>query len=397
MQAIDKKYSTVEQAQVGILQYLYNAEPAERLRVGRAVMHEAFGRLAGAAKVLAASEARPDILRLKNEGTCGPQEIVDVIGFDCRPSDGDHALRRYFKTIYGDYFATRARKQDAMSPEDVRVMSAVYESMESSLGFGPVRDVADELSEYQEEFDVNGGKIGVPSPFPQLDAYIRGMETKKTYAVAAFSNTGKSSLFYYWAQFHMRRGKKCLFFSLETASYEVMGNIACAYHNIDWATMLKRGNCHREMPLDRLIVRDDAYDISEIGREIDAHRPDFVFVDFVQNVGDNHGKHATDEARLTAVSREFQRLAKKFKCSIVIASQVNNDSRFKDPLEVTMRGSGALFYTADVILAMAPFGQGVRVALVKNKMGKKGITWDLRSDFARKQFSFGSEISKDSF
>lgn len=196
MQSIEKKYSEVELAQVGIVQYLFNSPSAERLRVGRAVMHEAFGRYAAAAKLLAGSEARPNVSELKK--TCGSQELIDVIGLECMPNpmEANGTLRRLFKTVYGDYFALRARKQEVMSPQDVAVMSETYAAMDSALGFGEVRDFFDELSDYQEDFSTNHGKVGVPSPFPQLDAYIRGIERKKIYTVAAFSNVGKSRFLY---------------------------------------------------------------------------------------------------------------------------------------------------------------------------------------------------------
>lgn len=89
-----------------------------------------------------------------------------------------------------------------------------------------------------------------------------------------------------------------------------------------------------------------------------------MFLDFIQGF-DCHG--ASEYEKMTKLATEIQQMAIRNNIVVFTLSQVNNDSRNKDGGSVTLKGSGALFASSDVIMILSEDGGEVKLTIAKNK------------------------------
>lgn len=252
-------------------------------------------------------------------------------------------------------------------------------------------NVFDSLSDLQDRFSTHG-RIGDKTPFPELEKYIYGWERKRIYTIGAYSNVGKSKLAYQIFADAIRNGKKCQFFSLEVESAVVLANITCSYLRKPYLETLKEGNCHLVLPKHLISIVDDVYELDEMQDRIKLEKSDYVFIDFVQSLGMGTGK---EYEVMSKNAVEIQKMAKKLNVTVFMVSQVNNDSRFKDGEEMSLRGSGALFQSSDCILMLNRDGDNIYMTLAKNKVGPSLRKFSMDYDFNVGKFLIDKEITLD--
>lgn len=252
-------------------------------------------------------------------------------------------------------------------------------------------DPFESLSSIQDKFSQDG-RVGDPTPFPELEKYIYGWERKRVYTIGAYSNVGKSKFVYSIMAHAVRQGKKCLFLSLEVESGIVLANLASSYLRKPYMDVLKDGNCHMSLPKELIQIVDDKYEFNELKDAVESVKPDYVFLDFVQNVRNGSGNEYESMSK-TAV--QLQELAKKANVALFVVSQVPNESRFKEGDNVTLKGSGSLFSSSDCILMLTRDGDKIIMTLAKNKVGPAMRKFEMSTDFNRGQVSIAREITMD--
>jgi replicative DNA helicase len=257
---------------------------------------------------------------------------------------------------------------------------------------GEVNDAFEELSEEQEMY-ATGETRHFASPFIDVDRYTDGgMEKKRLYTIGAYSNVGKSKLAYFFVQHALKQGKKVMFFSLEVERRVVLRNVASAYLKYTQDEIRANGNCHMALPKDRLIIIDDKYEFRDIAESVKEHKPDMVVLDFVQNLRNGPGN---EYEVMTRNAGNLQQLAKEADCCLVCLSQTNNDSRFKDGEQATLRGSGALFHSSDLILTLHRNEEDkIVMTIAKNKEGPAMKKFEMEVDFPRGQWKVVRELVK---
>lgn len=253
-------------------------------------------------------------------------------------------------------------------------------------------DPFEQLSQEQEDYQT-GVTRHDPSTFKQLDKYIDGgWEKKRMYTIGAYSNVGKSKLAYFMMADALKKGKKCLFVSLEVEKRVVLRNLASAYLKKTQEEIRASGNCHMGMPRDNIKIIDDKYEFNEVASAIRDFKPDYVFLDFVQNLRNGTG---SEYEIMTRNAGMLQQLAKSEDVTLFLVSQTNNDSRFKNGEEATLRGSGALFHSSDLILTLhrETDSDQIVMTIAKNKEGPALRKFAMTVDFARGQWAVDRELT----
>ena len=345
-----------------------------------AIHPTAFGHLRNAAEYL---------LTLK-DGAVVPGEIMrraDLSASEVLPTDflTGEQFRDLLRELYADDF--RAEHKYQTTQQKLRDLAIRNKSIAEM--FSGRNDSFESLSELQEAF-TSTGRLGDPTPFRPLEKYIHGWERKRVYTLAAFSNLGKSKVMYQIVAHALKNGKRCLFASLEVESAVVLANVASSYLAKPYMDVLRDGNCHQVLPKELIRIIDDKYDFPEIADEVRRYAPDYVFVDFVQNVRNGTGERYEVSAR-NAV--DFQKLAKEAGVTMFLVSQVPNDSRFKDGENVNLKGGGELFASSDCIFSMHREQDRLFLTIAKNKVGPAMRKFALDCDFDRGQIKVGAEVT----
>lgn len=234
--------------------------------------------------------------------------------------------------------------------------------------------------------------------FESLDEILDGgFLRKELIIIGAATGQGKSYIAGQLFANISRQGFKSAYISLEISNEMIAARLAGAIANIK-PTRIQTGlltgeeldafykaKADLEVYEEYMEFVDNAYDLSEIKKVVMTGGYEFVVIDFIQNVV---AKGESENARLTLVALELQRLAKEANCCILALSQLSNAAtREGDKVAVVeYRGSGSIAMVADLGFFLnrmeQPEGlnvQTVKLTLKKNRRGSSG--WEIQLNF----------------
>jgi predicted ATP-dependent serine protease len=344
--------------------------------------HTAFGSLSKTIEYLLSCGKNPVLpSKIKETAPDSFRNILESMGDMWSHSQLEEAIRDAYAYDFGHAKGTSSQKYAKLLERNDKL---------SKTQSG--KDPFELLSEEQMAVANNERNV-YPSPFHQLNSYIDGgFEKGRVTTIGAFSNVGKSSITYSLVTHAIKQGHKCLFISLEVESKVVLRFITRSFLNKTDSQVRGEANCHMALPKDLIRIVDDKYDFASVAKAVRDFKPDFVFLDFVQNLRNGTG---SEYEVMTRNASMLQELAKTENISLFVVSQVNNDSRFKDGEAVTLKGSGALFHSSDLILTLhRDTSSNINMTIAKNKVGPAMRKFAMDVDFARVQWRCKSEITE---
>lgn len=248
--------------------------------------------------------------------------------------------------------------------------------------------VTDVLSAAEE-----GQQRGLPTPWPELDALIRGSAPGRLIVPAARPGGGKSLMgVQVCVDMAVRFGHPALICSLEMPREEVTQRILAQRSGVP-LRVIEEGRANAQQ-LDRLaaatgelsglpvFIHDDpAQTVASIRQEIrdvQRRRDDLaiVFVDYLQYVKPADPR-AQREQQVSETAAELKRSAREFGVCVWAAAQLNRQQvgrKGGEPLLSDLRESGGIEANADAVLLLHQPGQGddMDVIVAKQRNGPLG-------------------------
>ncbi len=225
--------------------------------------------------------------------------------------------------------------------------------------------------------------LWIPSPYKELDKYHHWMIEWKIYTIVAYSNVWKSKFAYTYVNDMIKKWKKVLFFSLEVDKWMVFWNLLCNYYWKTYKEVLDN-KFDPDYMFENLEIIDDIYQLNDIVNIVKVKQPDFVVIDFIQNI---QCQWWSEYEKMTLVAQTLQQLAIQTKITIMNLSQANNESRFKDWENIQPKWSWAIFASSDIIIWLYRDQWNLKLTLIKNKYWKTNINFWVSVDFSRWQFT----------
>mgnify|MGYP003633452537 CR=1 FL=1 len=206
------------------------------------------------------------------------------------------------------------------------------------------------------------GNSKVSTGIRQFDDRTGGIGRGSVWVFGGLPGRGKSAILFQIAQNALWRGDNVLIFSLELMAEEVVGRILTAHGTADADTMqgkaaLTKGDTIK-IRADVESLKSKNFSVCDKGGltidEIDAYATrvherqplDLIVVDYIQLCEVAFSKGQSREQQVSQVSRRLKAIAKKFKCAVITASQLNDDGK--------MRESRAITQDADAVWAIKP-------------------------------------------
>jgi len=236
----------------------------------------------------------------------------------------------------------------------------------------------------------------VPSGILELDQITGGLSENELWVVGAQTSGGKTVLMFQIMAHFLGLGKNVLLFSLETEASRIHARLAANTLRIDMGKILATSH----LPLiknDIIKLRDyiedviasdclticdtDSISLESIATKSQqvqdsGKRIDLIVVDYIQLVSLMNSKDKPRHEQVAEVTRTLKQLAKKYKCPVITASQLNDDGK--------VRESRAIGHDADVLLNIGDDSENIFVA--KNRNGERNKTLDLRLNGAMQRF-----------
>ena len=264
---------------------------------------------------------------------------------------------------------------------------------------------AESTLEFVEEFDeLRKDKTpGISTGIAELDSMTGGMRNGELWVVCGQTSEGKSVAALQFGASAIQHGKQVALFSLEMGAGENVARMISNMHDIHFGVLRnpkeKRFN-PRTGQWDALTVadtnriktatakmKDSTIRICDDGgltieriealcTEMNDREPlDLIIIDYVQLVGTTRKGFATHEELGWLVGR-MKQMAKKFKCPVVTASQLNDDGRLAQ--------SRAIGHHADVVLRIE--GED-GLHFLKNRNGERNKHVKVLLDGTKQRFS----------
>lgn len=243
---------------------------------------------------------------------------------------------------------------------------------------------------YKEIQGIKSTNEFMPTGLPKVDNFLDGGFTRKELVVlGGFTGSGKSFLS---AQIFFniaKQGFKSAYFSLEIAGSMIVSRLIGQIANIK-PTRIMYGLLNGEENKARMVAKsklspfenlmhfsDDVYKMVDIMKIIEENKYDFVVVDFIQNVITGE---KDEYAAMSLAALEFQKMAKRLNCCVLVVSQLSNYAARTGLVEY--KGSGGIAMVADLGFFIKRHEEEEKkdimtLAIRKNRRGVSGVSWDL--------------------
>ena len=215
----------------------------------------------------------------------------------------------------------------------------------------------------------DGGVVGVPSGYSDLDKYTSGFRDSDLIIVAARPGVGKSSLITAITRRIAKDGYKVGIFSLEMSSEQILQRLLCGDGRInlqkmrggfmnseDWRNLTSAAG---KIQSESIYIDDSPgnslNDILTKARLMkERENIDIMFIDYLQLM-EISGFVRNRENEVAKITRSLKKLARELNIPVVALSQLNRNTegrsgKDKRPTLADLRESGAIEQDADVVI-----------------------------------------------
>ena len=218
---------------------------------------------------------------------------------------------------------------------------------------------------------MNGGSVaGIPTGFIDLDQKTAGLQPSDLILIAARPSMGKTAFVLNIVEHAaLKKGLKCMVFSLEMSSEQLVNRLLSMESGID-AQKMRNGQL-TSTDFDQLLeaavrisgasnlVIDDTpgISVSEVRsrcrKQKLEHGLDLVIIDYLQLMSGSSKKNDNRQQEISEISRNLKALAREMKAPVVALSQLSRACEQRPehrPMLSDLRESGAIEQDADVVM-----------------------------------------------
>jgi len=290
-------------------------------------------------------------------------------------------------------------KRAAIQQDDVKTILAdtqkidLLHDQDKNDGASIVTELTASQEEFQAKYKSGKKYIGIPSGFEKIDDEIDGLRPGHIWVVGAWTSTGKTQFTLNIVHHLLTTNIPVSIISLEMSRVDTVARIIGIRHNMTAAKVIK-GNLNPQEQANVLdgkillenntfFVHTNYFDIEKIKmairRDVAAHKVQVVLVDYVQNITTD--QRMTEYQLVTKVATDLQALARELKISIMLVSQISNESQKGNGAGAGFKGTGALEAVADLAIRLERKKEDelpdeeyvpVTIKIVKNRHGYTG-------------------------
>lgn len=250
---------------------------------------------------------------------------------------------------------------------------------------------------YDDMVDSSKTKEFIPTGFRNLDEFLDGGLMKKELIIlGGFTGSGKSFIAGQIFKNISVKGVKSAYFSLEISNEMVVSRligqmanikptrIMCSLLNAEENKLKQKAKSELSPHDEFMTFSDEIYRLDEIEQILNSAYEEeipyeFIVVDFIQNViSDEKDEYSA----MTRTALEFQRMAKKYNCCIMVLSQLSNSAAKTGVLEY--KGSGGIAMVADLgifIIRNEDTPNLMVLQVKKNRRGISGVNFNFKFTF----------------
>lgn len=350
------------------------------------------------------SSLKEDIRQLKPDGL-SISDLAAILNHEKSPEGWSGymaALRDTYARRLILAAATESSGKDGREALDA--LRKASEAASSALaGLSAVSDSKKAVKLFIDAFTerhANGMTPGITTGVHALDQHTGGMRKGELWVIGAKTSGGKSILMLQMAAAAVTDGKRVAIFTLELATEEVVGRMISCMGKIPISQIMnpktvgeyympKIQEQGKILAKTGLMVCDSAdMTIDTISghciRLQETEGLDLVVIDYLQMVASPRIKGQSREQEVAGISRACKQLAKRLKCPVLTATQLNEAGQSRE--------SRAIEHDADNLFVIdhkpKDGGMDVTVQAWKCRNGVRGTIFPVVMDGLHQKFSF---------
>ena len=251
--------------------------------------------------------------------------------------------------------------------------------------------IADSLDDFFKECEKQGNLGGISTGFESLDKILDGGLYPGLYVLGAVTSVGKTSFALQMADYISQNGQDIIYISLEQSGYELIAKSISRLTAVldddkskknsfsvrDVLTYMGKENAQRMSIMSkakelyhssssRMFVREGIGDISarNVRDFVKTHissrgKKPVVVLDYLQ-IMSPMGKQLTDKQNIDRSIVELKRISRDFDTPVVVISSFNREN-YRNAVSVeAFKESGAVEYSADVLMGIQFKGTGTK-------------------------------------
>jgi replicative DNA helicase len=277
-----------------------------------------------------------------------------------------------------------------------KATEAAQSVLEGSTDIYDAKRAVKEFLKAMEERFKDETAAGTATGISQFDNHTGGMRPGELWVVGAKTSGGKSVLMLQMAAKAILDGKRVLIFSLELGVDEVVARLVSHIGKISMSHImtpksLTQGDQQKiriqaaRLVESKLSVCDTAgLSMDQIsGQAIRLQETlglDLVIIDYLQMVTAQRVKGQNREQEVAGISRACKQLAKKVKCPVITATQLNEAGQSRE--------SRAIEHDADNVILIEDSDHGVNIRFWKCRNGERGKAFPARLNGEIQRFDF---------
>lgn len=239
----------------------------------------------------------------------------------------------------------------------------------------------------------SAGKDHFPTGFPSVDKALDGGLHEGLYVIGAISSLGKTTFSLQVADNIAKEGHDVLVFSLEMArteliaksvsrnTYKICVEDSINHSNAKTARGIMSGSRYESYSKTELKLIDDAFNryekeaqhlyihegmgdvgVTQVRETVEKHIKEtgnhpVVFIDYLQILAPS-SEHTSDKQNTDKSVLELKKISRDFKIPVFAISSFNRTSYAKEVTMSSFKESGAVEYSADVLLGLDLHGVG---------------------------------------
>ena len=272
------------------------------------------------------------------------------------------------------------------------ILDVIY--LESEKPISNLRLALQKATEYKRLYKENNWRLWFPSWYEKLDKYTGWVIAWKVYMIMAYSNVWKTRFAYSFVKNLIKEKKRIRFYSLEVDTGMLVLELLSTFLEIKKEEVLDRLETIDLTEFEKYIeVYDDVRTLEWIEEHLKLDTPDVAFIDFIQNI-----EHKWSEyEKMSDIAIRLQKSAILTWVSLFNISQVANDSRFAEWVNMLPKWSWALFASSDVIFSLWGKEGDKFVTISKNKFWPVGIDFLAHIDYSTSNFRLTEDFPKNTW
>lgn len=294
-----------------------------------------------------------------------------------------------------------AEDNDSGQEAVARLRKAAEMATEALAGSSAILDAKTSISTFMATMDERmkaGALPGMGSGMIPIDEKTGGLRKGELWVIGAKTSMGKSVFMLQVAGHALSEGKRVAIFSLEMGADEIVGRLIASTESVSLGTIFNPKGMSKldfskirlgadKIEASKLLICDRADMTMEAiaghcQRLADSAPLDLVVIDYLQLISTPKIKGQNREQEVAGISRACKQLAKRLKCPVITATQLNEQGQARE--------SRAIEHDADSVLFIVQNkdDENQTVQFWKCRNGKRGDLLKARLNGEFQRFTF---------